>query len=516
MLALADRADRAPAATTSVISQVSDDLSRLISAGRSQSVVPALVEPDTALDVARALAPLRDAELAPAVDTWSRPTAPMSLADAMSAVLAGRTDTSPLVVALGTASTGAPVHLDWAPGAAWSVSGTDVDDIMATALAIVLSVALGSSPERTPMVVIGDERSPVAEVVARLPHFAGWCAADDAETHGRLLARLAHLLGEGGSGVVIVEPFGIGPSPDDRAGLLRRAPRARPRSSRAAHPRRVVDIDGRSRPACARWWRRRHRHDVAIVVDRRGRSLHGTAFSADGLTSESFTPVRTRIHPIRGAVAAAAVRVRPRTLAARTATRAHRTGRTVLRARRADVSVGRHHRPCARRDGGCVAAATRTGTVAGRDPARNTPRHERGRRSSHRPRRRPGARSARRRLVATGPGRIDAVHRHTASGPRRRRLVADRRDRRAVRATRSQRLCGRCVEPAVDRAAEDRPHHGRRAARATRPCCRDHRCRRPRGVRPTGRRRVALGCPVRSGECAAADRRPHPARPAAA
>ena len=368
------------------------------------------------------------------------------------------------------------------------------------------------------MVVIGDERSPLTELVARLPHFAGWCAADDARP-----------------AAVALE---AGPPPRrgrlggrDRRAVRRRSgpirstigPACWTRCARspAKHPGLrildcVVDTTVRSRATRAPGQRRRT-DDVAIVVDRRSRALRGTVVQRRRPHTESFTPFVARDPPHRGPVGVAAVRLRPRALAARTSPRAHLTGRTVLRPRRADVSDDRHHRPRARRDRRAVAAATRAAAVARRDPARNdsSPRT----RPTHVPI-----------GLADDPvrGRHDVVW--WQPGPDGSMLFIGtpragldvvvssltRRDRRAVRATRSRRLRGRCVEPAVDRAADGCPHHGRRTARATRPCCGDHRSRRPRSVRPTRRRRVALGCPDRSGERAAADRRPHPARPAAA
>ena len=64
VLALTDRVERTPAATSSIVSQDSNQRCRLVGAGRSLPVLPAVMEVDLAAEVARSLAPLRDAELA--------------------------------------------------------------------------------------------------------------------------------------------------------------------------------------------------------------------------------------------------------------------------------------------------------------------------------------------------------------------------------------------------------------------------------------------------------------------
>ena len=308
VLALADRVERAPAATSSIISQDSNQRCRLVSAGRSLPVLPAVMEVDLAAEVARSLAPLRDAELAADAASTTQTPAGLTLAQAFDLAGGGRTaapassgtsdeplDASfdePLHVALGATLDGRPMRLSWKPGATWSVAGPDPDDVATTVLAILLSVAVDRAPDRTPILLVSPEGSPIVEVVTRLPHFAGRVDPDDPDARGRMMSRLRHRLDEGGDAVVVVESFA---DADQRAGFLSelRELALRFPGLWILDARSAAEFDLRSAP----------HHvdapiaDVAIVVDRRSRELSGFATSTDGTVLEAFAPfsLRTRI-----------------------------------------------------------------------------------------------------------------------------------------------------------------------------------------------------------------------------
>jgi DNA segregation ATPase FtsK/SpoIIIE, S-DNA-T family len=300
LLALADRVERAPAATSSIISQDSNQRCRLVGAGRSLPVLPAVMEADVAAEVARSLAPLRDAELAAGVGSAAQPTSGLTLAEAFD--LAGDEHTAAPVgtatpsgsfdVALGATLKGHPMRLSWKQGTTWSVAGPDPDDVATTVLAILLSVAVDRAPDRTPLLLVSPETSPIVEVITRLPHFAGRGDPDDADARARMMSRLSHRLDEGGEAVVVVESFA---DADQRAGFLREL-----RELASQFPGLWI-LDARSAAESdLRSTQRHHEADIAdveIVVDRRSRELNGFATSTDGTVLEAFVPfsLRTRI-----------------------------------------------------------------------------------------------------------------------------------------------------------------------------------------------------------------------------
>ncbi len=281
-LALADRVDRAPAATTSIIRHESDERCRLIGTGRSMAVVPSLVEADIAAATAQALAPLRDSEL-PAHD--ERPTIttpPVTFVEAVDALMGQGPSPSTPVIPLGTSASGDPLNVPWETGTTWSVAGSDPDDVTTTALVVLLSLAVGSDPTTTPIVVVGPTTSAVSEIVERLPHFGGRCDDIDEQARTRLLAGLARHLDAGGAAVVAVEAFHDAHRAADRTAFMTQL-----RTLTDRHPLlRLLDVSngGESTGLSSRT------SDLVITIDRRSHTRRALAEAADGEFAEWFTP----------------------------------------------------------------------------------------------------------------------------------------------------------------------------------------------------------------------------------
>jgi S-DNA-T family DNA segregation ATPase FtsK/SpoIIIE len=282
-LALADRMERAPASSASIIRHESDQRCRLIGTGRSISVVPSLVEPDVAAATARALAPLRDAELA-LDDGPSTGVSSSNTFVAAIEALANPDPPSPPVVVLGISESGDPVRVHWADGATWSVTGDDREDVATTALVVLLSLAITSEPTHTPIVVVGPHRSAIGDIVERLPHFAGRCDAGDTDASTRMLVRLTRHLEESGGAVVVVDE-----SPHDAERTAEVVSFLSQLDHLARHqPRlRILDVSngGASSTGGASLT-----SDFAITIDRRSSAPHAFAEAADGGVAQWFAP----------------------------------------------------------------------------------------------------------------------------------------------------------------------------------------------------------------------------------
>ena len=246
VLALADRVERAPAATSSIISQDSNQRCRL----RQRRALACRCCPPSW----RSTWPPMWLGRWPRCATPNSPPIPgsarqttsgLTLAQAFDLAAGGRTappaatgtPDEPLDVALGATLDGRPMRLSWKQGTMWSVAGPDPDDVATTVLAILLSVAVDRAPDRTPILLVSPEGSPIVEVVTRLPHFAGRADPDDTDASraddvaARPPARRGRRRGRRGRIVRGRRPALRFPA---------RAPRPRLAVPRIVHPRREV------------------------------------------------------------------------------------------------------------------------------------------------------------------------------------------------------------------------------------------------------------------------------------
>ena len=303
MLALADRVDAPRRRRRTVIAQDRRPTRcRLTVAGRSQPLVDSCRPSSSPTLAARrrpgaGTAPRRRTRAGRRVRAPDAPTLTLPMRSPQRLGVrstADRCRSTPIrCVALGTDRRRRPVTLDWTPGAA-GASRARRDDVATTALTAVLSVALGSSPERHPgrRDAPATTRSPLTVIVLDFPISPDGATADDRGPSRAVLARLAHLLDDGGvCGGRASEPS-TPTSPDRRVTLCR--PRALADATWAARPRRCRSCEVAGRRRDRRRPRRTPRRCRSSSIDR-ARRLRGVA-TADGVHATEV------VHSVRAAL----------------------------------------------------------------------------------------------------------------------------------------------------------------------------------------------------------------------
>jgi DNA segregation ATPase FtsK/SpoIIIE, S-DNA-T family len=240
IIALGERAERAPAVCSAVITGLDPARSsgpgdrgpgdrgpgdrgtaRLDLLTRSRQVrgiLPALVETDLALLVARSMAALGDSEL-----PWRQPSAivdapvrslveALGLSGASPATIGARweADVQPggerFELPVGSDDAGVAVTITFAPGTSVLISGPSDTDVASVGLSLLYALAASASPSSMPFLhVTTTDSSIITAVLADLPHTAGRAVATGAGAMERVLVRLERVLESGQAIVVVID-----------------------------------------------------------------------------------------------------------------------------------------------------------------------------------------------------------------------------------------------------------------------------------------------------------------------
>jgi DNA segregation ATPase FtsK/SpoIIIE, S-DNA-T family len=211
LIALCDEESQAPAVCTIAISEADDGLALIHSftrAGDDEIARPALTEPDVAVQVARALAPLADVDLAPQ-DAAAVPDGhPLELSALIGVtgvddVLARWAASNPRSTA--TIGRRGRESVDVGADAAVTVVvGPSMGDAFDVAATMLLAQCVERSPGDMWLAPIPLEHSPRSALLWRLPHSTDRHDVDSPIVPARLLARLRALLADPAGPVRIV------------------------------------------------------------------------------------------------------------------------------------------------------------------------------------------------------------------------------------------------------------------------------------------------------------------------
>jgi hypothetical protein len=294
LIVLTDARDSAPAPTQTIVDLDSERpgaarLARLDLDGAQLDLHVALVDIDTAVDVARHLAPLIDPDRLTTADQADHLVALDDIVRAADAETRWGTASGapglPVDVTIGSAA-GVRVSADLGPGVSAVISGSSIDEAVDVAEVLTLAIASTWSPAEASLLLIDHRAAPSISALAQLRHHAGTFSARDAPAIDRLLNRLRTAVSgtTPGSTRIVVVIAGIAETelaaPGLVEGLVALATQADEVHLIVATARPLAALSAGLRAACS----------IEIAVDRYGGSRRATLHDRRSGLQTPFTP----------------------------------------------------------------------------------------------------------------------------------------------------------------------------------------------------------------------------------